>query len=128
MSSSPMRGPCARKSQKSAGVKGSPPKALLSVWDISPPKPTPGLGEEGECSSQVFMRSMPPSSTEVRLVEPLRSCSVAGSSKRDRSRRCRLRSFAVLECVVKRGVELEPSLDSGAVIPHYALQCLAVRE
>ena len=41
------RGPCVRKSQKSAEVKGSPPKTALSVLGTSPPKPTPGIGEEG---------------------------------------------------------------------------------
>ena len=41
-----IRGPCARKSQKSARVKGSPPKALLSVRGTSPLKPTHGIGEE----------------------------------------------------------------------------------
>ena len=44
-SSSLIRGPCARKSQKSAEVKGipSPPKALVSVRGVSPPKPTQGI-------------------------------------------------------------------------------------
>ena len=28
--------------------------------------------------------------------------------------------FGVLECVVKRGEELEPSLDAGVVAPHFA--------
>ena len=82
-SSSLIRDPCARKSQKSAEVKGSPPKALLSVRGISPPKPTPESGEEGVCSPQALMRYMPPSSTGLRLVEPFRTCSVAGSGKRD---------------------------------------------
>ena len=34
-------------------------------------------------SPQALMRYMPPSSTGVGLDEPLRSCSVAGSGKRD---------------------------------------------
>ena len=67
-SSSLIRGPCARKSQKSARVKGSPPNALHSVRSISPPKPISGIGEEGLCSLQALMRYMPPSSTGVRLV------------------------------------------------------------
>ena len=40
-----MRGPCVQKLQKSAEVKGSPPKAVLSVRGTSPPKPTLGIGE-----------------------------------------------------------------------------------
>ena len=37
-------------------------------------------------------------------------------------------SFSVFECVVERGEELEPSLDSGVVVPHfaYAFQSLVV--
>ena len=37
-------------------------------------------------------------------------------------------SFAVHECVVERGGELEPSIDSGVVIPLFAnaFQCLVV--
>ena len=34
-------------------------------------------------------------------------------------------SFAVLECVVKRGEKLEPSLDSGLVVPYFALPMLS---
>ena len=39
-------------------------------------------------------------------------------------------SFAVLECVIERGEELEPPLDSGIMVPHfaYAFQCLVVGE
>ena len=39
-------------------------------------------------------------------------------------------SLAILECVVERGEELEPSLDSNVMVPRfaYALQCLVVRE
>ena len=38
--------------------------------------------------------------------------------------------FAVLECVVERGEELEPPLDSCIMVPHfaYAFQCLVVGE
>ena len=83
-SSSLIRGPCVRKSQEPARVRGNPPEALFSVRGISPPKPTPGIGEEGVYSPQALMRYMPPSSTGVRLVERLRSCSVAGSGERDK--------------------------------------------
>ena len=44
-----MHGPCVRKSRESAEVKGSPPKAVLSVRGTSPPKPTPGIGEVWSC-------------------------------------------------------------------------------
>ena len=39
-------------------------------------------------------------------------------------------SFVVLECVVERGEQLEPSLDSGVLVPHfaYAFQGLVVGE
>ena len=47
-----IRGPCVRKSLKSAEVKGCPPKTALSVEGTSPPKPTPGIGEEGVFSPQ----------------------------------------------------------------------------
>ena len=58
-----IRGPCVRKSQYSAEVKGSPPKTALSVRGTSPPKtalsvrgtstpkPTPGLGGSVQTSS-----------------------------------------------------------------------------
>ena len=47
--------------QKSAGVKGSPPKTVLSVRGTSPPKPTPVIGEEGVGSPQAHIRYIPPS-------------------------------------------------------------------
>ena len=39
-------------------------------------------------------------------------------------------SFAVLDCVVERGEELEPPLDLCITVPHfaYAFQCLVVGE
>ena len=77
-------GPCARKSQKSAEMKEGPPKTALSMRGTSPPKPTPGRGEEGVFSPQAFRSYTPPSSTGLRLVDPLRSCSVASSGERDR--------------------------------------------
>ena len=71
------------KKKKSAKVKGSPPETAPSVQGTSPPKPTPRIGEEGVFSPQALMIYIPPSSTGLRLVDPLRSCSVAGSGKRD---------------------------------------------
>jgi len=42
-----------RKSRKSEGAKGSPPKTALLGWGTSPLKPTPGIGE---ASSAVVFR------------------------------------------------------------------------
>ena len=38
--------------------------------------------------------------------------------------------MAILECAVERGEELEPPLDLGIMVPHFAnaIQCLAVGE
>ena len=77
-------GPFVRKSQKLTEVKGNPPKTALLVRGTSPPKPTPRIGEEGVFNMQTLMRYIPPPSTGLRLVDPLRSCSVAGSGKRNR--------------------------------------------
>ena len=94
---------------------------------ISPPKPTPGIGGEGVLSQQTFMRYIPPSSTGLRLVDPLRSCFVAGSGKRDRKSALPFALPFVLDCVVERGEELS-HLDSDVVVPHfaYAFQGLVV--
>ena len=115
-SSSIIRGPCVRKSQKSARVRGSPPKAIFSVQRISPPKPTPGIREERVYSPQAFMRYMPPSSTGLRLAF------------RGRLRQARQEvgvavraSFSVVEGVIEFGEELEPYLDSGVVVPRFAV-------
>ena len=78
------RGPCVRKSRKSEEAKGSPPKTALSGWGTSPLKPTSGIGEARVRSPQARMRKIPPSSTGMRLLDPVRSCSVAGTGKRDR--------------------------------------------
>ena len=53
---------------------------MFSVRGTSPPKPTPEIGEE---SPQALMRYMLPSSTGVKLVDPLRTCPVAGSIQCD---------------------------------------------
>ena len=79
-----IRGPCARKSLKSEEVKGSPPQIALSGRGTSPLKPTPEVREERVRSVQARTRKIPLSSTGVRLLDPLRSCSVLGSGKRDR--------------------------------------------
>jgi len=83
-----IRGPCVRTSRKSEEVKGSPPKTPLlgpgTRPGTSPPKPTPGVGEERVMSPQARIRNISSSSAGVRLQAPLRSCSVAGSGKRDR--------------------------------------------
>ena len=64
-------------------AKRSPPKTAFSGRGTSPPKPTPGVGEERVRSPQAGMRKIS-SSTGVRLLDPMLSWSVAGSGKRDR--------------------------------------------
>ena len=76
--------PVRAKIAKSEEAKGSPPKTALSEWGTSPLKPTPGIGEARVRSPQAQMRKIPPSSTGMRLLDPMRSCSMAGSGKRDR--------------------------------------------
>ena len=66
-----IRGPCVRKSQELAEVKGSPPETTLSVRGTCPPKPTPGISEEGVFSPQARKRYIPQSSTGFGLVVPL---------------------------------------------------------
>ena len=95
-SSTFIRGPCVRKSQQSVEVRGISPKTALSmrgtsplkparsVRGTSPPETTPGIGKEEVFSPETLMRYIPPSSRGLRLADPLRSCSVAGSDKRDR--------------------------------------------
>ena len=57
----------------------------LSRWPPQHPrKPTPGIGEARLRSAQARMRKIPPCSTGVRLLDPVRSRSVASSGKRDR--------------------------------------------
>ena len=117
------------KSQRSAEVKGSPPKALLSVRGISPPKPTPGSGEEGVCSPQALMRYQ----VYATVLNRGETCRTIAFMFRGSLRQARKgvgvavrASFAVLGCVVERDEKLEPSLDTGVVVPHfaYAFQCL----
>ena len=79
-----IRGPCVQKSRKFEEAKASPPKTALSGWGTSPHKPTPGIGEARMRSPQARMRKIPPSSGGMRLLGPVRSCSVAGSGQRDR--------------------------------------------
>ena len=79
-----IRGPYVRKSRKSEDAKGSPPQAALSGWGTSPLKPTRGMGEARVRSPQARMRKIPPSSGGMRLLDPVRLCSVAGSGQRDR--------------------------------------------
>ena len=85
------------------------------------PKPTPGGGEERVRSSQTRMRKLPSSSTGMRLLDPLQSCFVAGSGKRDRKSSFSVgAALAVLESVVERGEKLEPQLDSRIVVSYFA--------
>ena len=96
---------CRNKSDGSAGrsrkvVKPHtwPAVAKIAKADRGEKEPTLGItfgaghlttqantrNRRGVSSPQALMRHMPPSSTGVRLVEPFRSCSVAGSDKRGR--------------------------------------------
>ena len=83
-----IRGPCVRKSQKSAEVNGSPPKTALSVRGTSPLKPTPGIGEGGVFSPQDRMRYIPPSSTGLRLVDPLQESPNDAAVSKSRGVQC----------------------------------------
>ena len=71
-----IRGPCARNHENPKRRKGVHPKPRSRG---GAPKPTPRIGEERVRSTQARMRKIPPSSTGVRLLDPLRSCSVAVS-------------------------------------------------
>ena len=75
---------CANNSGTSEEAKGSPPKTALSGRGTSPLEPTPGIGDARVRSPEARMRKIPPSSTGIRLLDPVRSCSVAGPGKRDR--------------------------------------------
>ena len=82
-----IRGPCTRKSRKSPkseDAKGSPSQTAISGRGTIPPTPTPGFGEERMRNPQAQMRKIPLSSTGMILLDPLTSCSVAGSGERDR--------------------------------------------
>ena len=79
-----IRGPCVRKSRTFEKANGSPPKPALLGWGTNPLKLAPGIGEARVQSPQAQMRKIPQSSTGMKLPDPARSCSVAGSGKRDR--------------------------------------------
>ena len=76
-----IRGPCARKPRISEEAKGSPSKTAISGCGTNPLKPTPGIGEARLQSPQARMRKAPLTTTGVRLLDPVRSCFVAGSGK-----------------------------------------------
>ena len=96
---------------------------------ISPPKSTPGIGEEGEYSppcpyvvyATILNRGETRPTTAVvfrgRLRQTKQEVGIAVRA-----------SFSVFEGVIYCGEELEPSLDSGDVVPHfaYASQSLVV--
>ena len=79
-----VHGPCVRKSRKSEEAKGSPTQTALSGWGANLRKATPGIGEERVRNPQARMRNLPPSSTGLKRLDLVRSCSVADSGKRDR--------------------------------------------
>ena len=99
----------------------SPPQSVFPVRGTSAPKPTPGIGEEGERCPSVRTRWTPLSPTELgignptrlNLVKPLRSYSTAGSGKRARKIGNAVdAAFAIFECAIERGDELKHQLDS----------------
>ena len=81
---------------------------------------------------QIYMRNIPPSSsTGVRLLDPLRSCSEAGSWRTGQEIGISVgSSLAVLEGVVERGENVEPPLDAGIVVYHFpnALERLVIKK
>ena len=118
------RGSCVRNSLNAVAVRGNPSKAACSVRGTSPlktvllargaspPKPTPGIGEEGARSPLVRRRYIPLPSTGLALVnltgltfvKPLWSYSVPGSGKRARKIGDAVgAAFGVLECAINRG-------------------------
>ena len=76
--------PVCAKIAEIAGGESTPPKTVLSVRGTRARKPTPRIAEKGVFSPQARMRYIPPSSTRLKLVDPLRSYSVTGSRTRDR--------------------------------------------
>ena len=77
------------------------------------------------------MRKIPPTSTGMKLLDPVRPCSVAGAGERDRKLAFPLAlALRVLEGVVERCEKLEPPLDSRVVISHFtnAFEGLVIRE
>ena len=77
-----IRCPCVRKSQEIGGGERSPPTTARLVHSASPPKPTAEIGKEGVFCPEALIRYIPPSLTRLSLVDPLRSCYVAGYRKR----------------------------------------------
>ena len=80
-----IRGPHVWKLRKSDQAKQSPSKTAFSGRGTSPTEPTPDAEEERLRSPQARVRKILTSSTWVRLLDPLRSCSVAGSGKYKKS-------------------------------------------
>ena len=79
------RGPCARQSRKSEEMRSGPTETIASARGTNPLKAAAtGVGVERMQSPQARMRKTPQSSTGVRLLDQLRSCSVAGSGKNKR--------------------------------------------
>ena len=102
-------------------VKGRPLKTAFSERGTGPPKPTSGVSEERVRNPQTRMRKIPPSSTEVRLLDQLRSCFVAGPGIRDRKSAFPLAlTMWYSRRWSKQGEKLEPPLSTRIVISHFA--------
>ena len=62
------------------------------------PRPTPEFGDERSRRPQAQMRYIPPSSTGVRLVHPLRSCSGTDLGKRRKTGVSSATALPILQC------------------------------
>ena len=125
-----IRGPFARNSETSGERKRAPPRIAPSGRGTSPPKPTPGVGEERVRSSPPWMRKIPLPWTGVRLLDPLRSVFRSGLWRTGQKIGVPVgAALMVLECVVERGGKPEPPLDACVVIPHFvnALERLVIQ-
>ena len=83
-SSTLIRGPCWRKSWKSRGESGSPPKPELGSEGASPPKPTRIAWGPPVSRPYERMKNTRSSSGGVKLQGSLRSFSVTGNGRRER--------------------------------------------
>ena len=80
----PHRWPVCAKIAAIGGGEREPIQDSIFGTGHYPTKPKPGIGEDGVLRPQARMRYISVSSTGLGFVDPLRSCSVAGSGTRDR--------------------------------------------
>ena len=120
-SSSLIRGPCVRKLQTSARERESPPKALFFRCGA--------LAHPSRTGNRRARSVQPVSPYEVyaTILNRGETRQIIAVVFRGRLRQARQEfgvaicaCLLVLEGVIERGEELEPSLDSGVVVPHFA--------